>query len=66
MRGEGVFGDVVEHAAPVSQSVPHRHARVVPRTNGDGLRGFVWPRTKCGDEFEAADYAARVGAALRG
>ncbi len=30
----------------VSQSVPHLHLHVVPRTKGDGLRGFFWPRTK--------------------
>jgi histidine triad (HIT) family protein len=29
----------------VSQSVPHLHIHVVPRTKGDGLRGFFWPRT---------------------
>ena len=29
----------------VSQSVPHLHMHVVPRTKGDGLRGFFWPRT---------------------
>jgi histidine triad (HIT) family protein len=28
----------------VSQSVPHLHVHVVPRTKGDGLRGFFWPR----------------------
>jgi len=30
----------------VSQSVPHLHAHVVPRTKGDGLKGFFWPRMK--------------------
>jgi histidine triad (HIT) family protein len=29
----------------VSQSIPHLHIHVVPRTKGDGLRGFFWPRT---------------------
>ncbi|GAB3812401.1 HIT family protein [Tessaracoccus terricola] len=43
----------------VSQSVPHLHVHVVPRTKGDGLRGFFWPRTKYGDG-EAAEYAARL------
>ena len=28
----------------VSQSVPHLHVHVVPRSRGDGLRGFFWPR----------------------
>jgi len=35
----------------------------VPRTKGDGLRGFFWPRTKYADG-EAAGYAARLRAAL--
>ncbi|MBV9436798.1 MAG: HIT family protein [Acidobacteria bacterium] len=30
----------------VSQSVPHVHIHVVPRTKGDGLKGFFWPRQK--------------------
>ena len=38
----------------VSQSVPHLHAHVVPRTKGDGLRGFFWPRTKYASPEEAA------------
>lgn len=47
----------------VSQSVPHLHVHVVPRSRGDGLRGFFWPRTRY-DDGEAADYAARLRAAL--
>ncbi len=47
----------------VSQSVPHLHLHVVPRTKGDGLRGFFWPRTKYADT-EAATYAERLRAAL--
>lgn len=46
----------------VSQSVPHLHAHVVPRTKGDGLRGFFWPRHKYGSDEEAADYADRIRA----
>ncbi len=48
----------------VSQSVPHLHVHVVPRTKGDGLRGFFWPRTKYADDAEAAEYAARLKALL--
>jgi histidine triad (HIT) family protein len=44
----------------VSQSVPHLHVHVVPRTRGDGLRGFFWPRTRYADDAEAADYASRL------
>ncbi len=46
----------------VSQSVLHAHVHVVPRTKGDGLRGFFWPRTKYA-EGEAAEYATRLRAA---
>jgi histidine triad (HIT) family protein len=48
----------------VSQSVAHLHTHVVPRTKGDGLRGFFWPRTKYASDDEAATYAARIAAAL--
>ena len=47
----------------VSQSVPHLHLHVVPRTKGDGLRGFFWPRTRYADG-EAAEYAERLRRAL--
>ena len=43
----------------VSQSVPHLHLHVVPRTKGDGLRGFFWPRTTYGDG-EMAAYATLI------
>ena len=48
----------------VSQSVPHLHLHVVPRTKGDGLRGFFWPRTRYDDDQEAARYAARLRSVL--
>lgn len=44
----------------VSQSVSHLHAHVVPRTRGDGLRGFFWPRTSYAGAAEAAEYAERI------
>ena len=43
----------------VSQSVPHLHVHVVPRTKGDGLRGFFWPRRRYG-AGEADDAAATL------
>ena len=48
----------------VSQSVPHVHLHVVPRSFGDGLRGFLWPRHRYPSEELAADLAARLRAAL--
>ena len=47
----------------VSQSVPHLHAHVVPRTKGDGLRGFFWPRTKYRDG-EATIVAEKIRGVL--
>ncbi len=47
----------------ISQSIPHVHLHVVPRTKGDGLRGFFWPRTKYA-AGEADDYAERIRGAL--
>jgi histidine triad (HIT) family protein len=47
----------------VSQSVPHFHVHVVPRTKGDGLRGFFWPRTKY-EDGETAEYGERLRSAL--
>jgi len=42
----GAQGTFVAMNNVVSQSVPHLHVHVVPRTKGDGLKGFFWPRTK--------------------
>jgi histidine triad (HIT) family protein len=60
----GAQGTFVAMNTVVSQSVPHLHVHVVPRTKGDGLRGFFWPRHRYESEAEAADYASRIGAAL--
>jgi histidine triad (HIT) family protein len=57
--GLGAQGSFVAVNNTVSQSVPHLHLHVVPRTKGDGLRGFFWPRTKYADG-EAAEYADRL------
>ncbi|WP_256841934.1 HIT family protein [Ornithinimicrobium cryptoxanthini] len=59
----GATGSFVAMNNTVSQSVPHLHVHVVPRTKGDGLRGFFWPRTKYA-EGEMRDYADRLRAAL--
>jgi histidine triad (HIT) family protein len=59
----GAQGTFVANNNTVSQSVPHLHVHVVPRTKGDGLRGFFWPRTSYADG-ESARVAARLAAAL--
>jgi histidine triad (HIT) family protein len=60
----GAQGTFVAINNIVSQSVPHLHTHVVPRTKGDGLRGFFWPRTKYAGDDEARDYAKRIAAEL--
>jgi histidine triad (HIT) family protein len=64
VQGLGAQGSFVAANNIVSQSVPHLHWHVVPRTKGDGLRGFFWPRTRYSSDEEARGYAARVAAAL--
>jgi histidine triad (HIT) family protein len=59
-------GTFVAENNVVSQSVPHLHVHVVPRTKGDGLRGFFWPRHRYESQEEAAGYAGRLRAALDG
>ena len=56
----GAQGSFVALNNIVSQSVPHLHVHVVPRTKGDGLRGFFWPRTKYESDAEAASYARKI------
>ena len=56
----GAQGSFVAMNNTVSQSVPHLHVHVVPRTKGDGLRGFFWPRTTYDSDEHAADVATRL------
>ena len=60
----GAQGSFVAENNIVSQSVPHLHVHVVPRTKGDGLRGFFWPRGRYASDEEAAGYAARLAGIL--
>jgi histidine triad (HIT) family protein len=61
----GAQGTFVALNNTVSQSVAHLHTHVVPRTKGDGLRGFFWPRTRYDDDDHAAAVAASISDALR-
>jgi histidine triad (HIT) family protein len=63
VEGLGAQGSFVAMNNTVSQSVRHLHCHVVPRTKGDGLRGFFWPRHGYASG-EAGEYAARLRAAL--
>lgn len=61
--GLGAQGSFVAMNNVVSQSIPHLHVHVVPRTKGDGLRGFFWPRRRYADG-EMSATAERLRAAL--
>jgi histidine triad (HIT) family protein len=61
MEADGTF---VAINNKVSQSVPHLHVHVVPRRRKDGLRGFVWPRTRYADDEEMEQVATRIRASL--
>ena len=60
----GAQGTFVANNNKVSQSVPHLHVHVVPRTKGDGLKGFFWPRTKYRDDAHMAEVAEAIRAEL--
>jgi histidine triad (HIT) family protein len=62
-RAMGAQGTFVAINNKVSQSVPHLHCHVVPRTKGDGLRGFFWPRRRYDSDAERATVAAAIAAA---
>jgi histidine triad (HIT) family protein len=62
--GMGAQGTFMAVNNTVSQSVPHLHIHIVPRTKGDGLRGFFWPRIKYAATDEAERAAAQIRAAL--
>ena len=67
-RALSADGSFVAANTRVSQSVPHVHVHVVPRNEGDGLFSPrpIWKRRSYASDAEAADYAARIGAALGG
>ena len=62
--GTSAQGTFVGMNNVVSQSVAHLHVHVVPRTKGDGLRGFFWPRTSYADADELTWFARRIRDAM--
>lgn len=65
VSGLGAQGSFVAMNNVVSQSVPHLHTHVIPRTKGDGLRGFFWPRLRYVDG-ESAEVAEKLRTTLAG
>ena len=56
-RALGCQGSFLANNNKVSQSVPHLHWHVVPRTKGDGLKGFFWPRQPYASPEQLAEMA---------
>ena len=61
MESEGTFIAVNNR---VSQSVLHLHIHIVPRTKGDGLKGFFWPRHKYESDEHLRETADKIRRAL--
>ena len=57
LEAEGTFIAINNR---VSQSVPHLHVHIVPRTKGDGLKGFFWPRHPYEHDEEMRAIASRI------
>jgi histidine triad (HIT) family protein len=64
VTGLGAQGSFVGVNNTVSQSVPHLHVHVIPRTKGDGLKGFFWPRRSYA-LGQAASYATLLREAMQ-
>lgn len=61
LAAEGTFIAVNNR---VSQSVPHLHVHIVPRSKGDGLKGFFWPRHAYESEEQLRETAEKIRRAL--
>jgi histidine triad (HIT) family protein len=61
----GAQGTFVAMNNIVSQSVAHLHVHVVPRTKGDGLKGFFWPRSKYESDETMRTTAEKIRNALQ-
>jgi histidine triad (HIT) family protein len=61
-RALGAGGSFVAVNTRMSQSVPHVHVHVVPRSEGDGLFSPrpIWKRRSYADDAEAAEYARKI------
>ncbi len=63
-EGMAAAGTFVAINNKISQSVAHLHVHVVPRTKGDGLKGFFWPRHPYPSEAAMAETGARIRDAI--
>jgi histidine triad (HIT) family protein len=63
-KGLGAQGAFLAVNNRVSQSVRHLHVHVVPRSKGDGLKGFFWPRHKYRDPEHLEEVRAALSLAV--
>jgi histidine triad (HIT) family protein len=63
--GLGADGSMILVNNVVSQSVPHLHLHVIPRSKGDGLRFWLGPRQPYDDAHPAEEYAEKIRVALK-
>lgn len=63
-KGTQAQGSFIAMNNVVSQSVPHFHVHIVPRTKGDGLKGFFWPRTNYASVEEKIKIQQQIISAL--
>jgi histidine triad (HIT) family protein len=49
----------------ISQTVPHLHIHVIPRTKGDGMKGFFWPRRPYRDDEHMLEIQQKLQAAIK-
>ena len=63
--GLGAEGSMILINNVISQSVPHLHLHVIPRTKGDGLRFWLGPRHPYDAEHPASAYAEKIRGAMR-
>jgi histidine triad (HIT) family protein len=63
-RGLGAEGSFIAVNNRISQSVPHLHVHVIPRSKGDGMKGFFWPRRPYRDREHAVEIQNALRSAL--
>jgi histidine triad (HIT) family protein len=63
--GLAAQGSFVAVNHKVSQTVPHLHVHVIPRSKGDGMKGFFWPRRHYKDDAQRMEIAEKLREAFR-
>jgi histidine triad (HIT) family protein len=59
-KGLPADGSLIVINNHVSQSIPHLHVHIIPRNNGDGLKGFFWPRIPYKDKNCAIEMQLKI------